>query len=192
MPSPVWWSKASVEEKEQAIRVLNKQASSLGPVSLPPIPKWDQRRRGVLFGDDLRRFGQEMRKADEPLRHVHEQWEAIEKWQNGSPLPSDVRRCRYEACKTPTPFFLVRASRSGRVFCSPKCARGHHATLCMRQKIRTARERKLRRLRNTLRNFRGLLNWKERAARKARVTQNFVTYAIRLGEITAPKMRGDR
>jgi hypothetical protein len=182
MPSPVWWSKARVEEKEQAIRVLNKQASSLGPVSLPLIPEWDQRRRGVLFGDDLRRFRQKMRQADEPLRHVHEQWEAIEKWQNGAALPSDVRRCRYEGCKTKT-FLLVRQSRPGRVFCSPECARSHHATLCMRRKVQAARERKLRRLRNALKDFRGLPDWKERAARKARVTPNFVTYAIQRGEL---------
>lgn len=186
MQTPVWWTKASIEDKELAIRVLNRQASSLGAVSLDPIPNWDQRRRGVLFGDDLRRFRQGMRQADEPLQQVHEQWEAIEKWQKGASLPTDIRQCRREGCKT---FLLVRKSRPRRVFCSPKCARAHHAKLCMREKIRESRERKLKRVRSAIRLFRDLPDWKERVARKARVRKNFITYGVRRGELRTPAER---
>jgi hypothetical protein len=54
----------------------------------------------------------------------------------------------------------------------------------MNAKIQKIRERKLARVRSALKAFRGRSDWKKRTARRARVTENFVSYAIRRGELT--------
>ena len=177
---PVWWRKADDKTKERAIRVLNGQAFSLGSVHFNGMAEWEQFRRGLLFADDLRRFMQKMREQDEPLQEQREQLEAIRKWQSGAPLPHDIRRCRYERCRR---FCLVRKSRPGRVFHSSKCGRNYRAAKCMRERVRQTRERKLKRVRAALKMFRHLPDWRERTASKARVTVNFVSYAIRRGEL---------
>ena len=175
--------------------MLNKEAPSLAlrddsgriePVQLAAIPEWEQALKGTLFGDDLRRFHQKMRRANDPLGEARQQLEAVLKWKTGAPLPADIRRCRHERCRR---FFLVRRKRPGRFFHSEKCGGNYRAAKCMRGKIRETRERDLKRLRNALKSFRGLLDWKERAARKARVSKNFVTYAVRFGDVKIPRVR---
>jgi hypothetical protein len=192
MPSPVWWSKASIEDKEQIVRLLNGEASARWPFLGPPVRVQTKERnraqQRIRVGLPAQQSVERQVRADRKV--FVEQYKRVGQfleWRGSGELPSDIRRCKREGCKT---FLLVRQSRPGRVFCSPKCARGHHATLCMRQKIQAARERKLRRLRNALENCRSLPDWKERAARKARVTPNFVAYAVRRGEVQIPKTGG--
>jgi hypothetical protein len=55
----------------------------------------------------------------------------------------------------------------------------------MNRKIAEERAGKLERVRVAAESFRGSPNWKELTARRAGVTPNFITYAIRRGEIVA-------
>lgn len=179
MVSMGWWIKAGIKQKDRAIQFANKEAFSLGPVEQKAIPQWENARRGLLFGADLRKFRQEMRQSDRPLQDAREALKSILEWRAGGPLPSDVRKCRYARCSM---FFLVR-SRRNRVHCSRKCTLAFSATVAMRKRIQIARAHKLKRVKAALKQFRNLPDWKERAARKARVTQNFITYAIRRKEL---------
>ncbi|SRR6266436_355535 len=190
MPIPVWWRQATLGQREQVVRLLNQEPGAKWPFRGPVVRTWTTERtkadKRLKLGLPLSnaRLEGEVRSDRQVFLENQKRVGQFYEWRDGGELPPDIRRCRREGCKT---FLLVRQSRPGRVFCSQKCARGHHATLCMRQKIQAARERKLRRLRKALKNFRSLPDWKERAARKARVSKNFVTYAIQRGELTLKK-----
>jgi hypothetical protein len=193
-----WWSKASIEQKERAVRILNKkafppgQAASLGSLRYDPEISDDDRanyERGLMWADDLRRFSRKIRQAEKGLlpayerfllerEEIHDQFAAIKEWQSGAnlpPLPPDLRRCRYKLCSQ---FFIVSKTRKNRLSCSPKCGRKHGGAKAMNKK----RERKLEQV-IALKDSGQKLD-KKQIARRARVTPNFISYAIRRGEIT--------
>jgi hypothetical protein len=180
MPNTSWWEKADAEQKELAVRVANKEAFSLGSVRLPAISNWERYTRRLLTGSDLGEFRKSERRADQPLREVREQLATIIKWQNGAALPSDVRKCKYQRCAR---FFLVRQSRANRVFHSAECKRNCLSLTLMNARNHAIREKKLQRIISAMEEFENQPDWKLRTARKARVTANFITYAIRRGEI---------
>jgi hypothetical protein len=56
----------------------------------------------------------------------------------------------------------------------------------MNKKNHRAKEHKLQRVGVALTEFRNMPDWKERVAKRARVTLNFITNAIRRGELQIP------
>jgi hypothetical protein len=186
MSSASWWDKATIEYKKRAVRVLNGEAFSLGEVRLPGLRRYKQFRKGLLTGEESHTFVRLMRKTWKLEQDTRDQLAAIVRWRNGADLPPDIRRCRYRRCSR---FLLVRSSRVDRCYCSPKCGRNYRASKSMNAKIQKVRERKLKRVRLALGAFQGRPDWKEQAARQARVSPNFISYAIRRGEL--PSDPGD-
>ena len=180
MPSSSLWRKADIETKERAIRVGNREAFSLGPVKLQGLREFARYKKGLLTGDERHAFIGKMRKDWGPVQDKHDLLAEVLRWRDSAARPQDVRRCKYKSCSR---FFLVRKSRADRRYCSPKCGRNYRASKSMNAKIQKLRERKLARVRSALKAFRGRLDWKERTAQRARVTENFVSYATRRGEI---------
>jgi hypothetical protein len=172
------------QTKERAIQRLNGVPGvSLGTISFPGDPEYDKYRRGLLAGDERRIYLAKLRIAYQPLQAKHELINAIMRWRAGAPLPPDIRRCKHRPCSK---FFLVRNSRPSKACCSERCGRNFRSSKSMNLKNAKLRQRKLVRLRIALRKLSGGPDWKERAAQRARVTKNFVSIAVRLGEIEAP------
>jgi hypothetical protein len=178
-----WWTKADIEAKERVVRMLNNERRkgdfSLGPVrhssrhSENQISRFE---RGLMTGEDLKAFRGRKREGwsrfIRDYAEIREQFALIEKWRNGAALPRDVRRCQFERCSR---FFLV-GKRPGRLSCSTNC--GSYF------RIQKARRRDLERVKIAMKSIPAdAHDWKERVARKARVTKNFVTYTIRRGEV---------
>jgi len=181
MPNAPWWASADTKTKERAIKVLNGEALSLGAVTLPGLRDFARYKKGWLTGAERHAFRGKMLATWQPVQRGHDQLSDILKWRGGAALPSDVRRCKYKKCSR---FFLVRKKRPTRLYCSPKkCGRNFRCSKSMNGKIQRIRERKLKRVRLALKAFRRIPDWKKRVARRARVTQNFVSYAIRRGEL---------
>lgn len=189
MASTTWWDAASPEYKERAVRVLNREVFSLGSVELAGLPDFERYQRGLLTGDEFRAFRIKRRTTWQPIDARRDQLSAIVQWRSSAALPPDVRRCRYKRCAR---FFLVSKSRPDRAYCNRTCGRNYRALKSMNAKKQGIRERKLKRVRNALKAFRGIPDWKERTARRARVTPNFISYALRRGEIKRTGQKGDR
>jgi len=208
MPTPTWLEKASTEDKEGVVKLLNGERADVETLS---------RRRPKLIGTDLDRWweyvfvnenlfrvpvgapsekyrlrarhgkrfasiAKEFKQEDAAREAIHSRLRDIENWRNGSAtVPSIIRRCRYERCGR---FFLVPKSRPGKLYCdSDVCGRNFRAAKSMNKKNHAARARKLRGVSRAIERFRDQPDWKERAARTARVSKNFITYAIRRGEL---------
>jgi hypothetical protein len=180
MPLLPWWDKASSEIKEQAIRIIKRQpgARSLGTVVLPGLREFENYRRDKLKGDELHTFLEKMKKTWQPVQERKGQLAAIEKWR--AVLLRDLRKCRNKPCPR---FFLLRRNRPTRLYCSKNCGRNYRSSKSMNRKIQKRRERKLKRVTIAWKAFQGMPDRKERTARRARVTPNFITYAIRRGEL---------
>jgi hypothetical protein len=184
-----WWTKADIEAKERVVRMLNNERRagdfSLGIVRHTPRHSKDQIsrfERGLMTGEDLKAF--RGRKREGWSRFIRdyaenrEQFALIEKWRNGAPLPRDLRRCQFERCRR---FFLV-GKRPGQLSCSTNC--GSYF------RIQKAKRRDLDRINAAMKSIPAdAPDWKERVARKARVTPNFITYAIRRGEVSLVRLR---
>lgn len=180
MLSASWWGKADIDSKERAIKVLNKEALSLGAVKLQGLREFARYKKGWLTGDARHAFIGKMRRDWQPVQDKHDQLAEVLKWRDGAARPRDIRRCKYKTCSR---FFLVRKSRADRLYCSPKCGRNYRASKSMNTKVKKIRERKLKRVRSAWKAFRGYPGRKQRTAQRAKVTENFVSYAIRAGEL---------
>jgi hypothetical protein len=175
------WDEKTDEYKDRAVKVLNREAFSLGEIKLPGLRAYKQFRKGLLTGDEAHLFRKLMRKTWQPEENARSELAEIVRWRDGISVPPlDIRRCRYRRCSR---FFRVRKSRVDRRYCSSKCGTNYRASKSMNSKINTARQQKLARVRSALKVFRGRPDWKERAARRARVTLNFISYAIARGEL---------
>lgn len=164
--------------EQQIIRVLNGQASSLGEVRLSAIPRWGELYRRAGLGLPTPNVERQVYRSEGELRTHRALLARILGWRNGSiPLPPNIRRCRY--CSR---FFQVE-SRGNRVYCEPKTCGAYYR---MRKKRQKDRERKLARVRVAWQRYREP-DRKFKAARRACVTQKFVSEAIRRGEL--PKKR---
>jgi hypothetical protein len=164
------------------VRLMNREVPSLGAVRLPALPSADLYERRALFGEDKRDYEKREGASNETLRERREQLSTVVGWRDGKPRPGDIRRCRHARCSR---FLLVRPSRRKRMYCSAKCSGNARASRSMNRKIAEERAGKLERVRVAAESFRGSPNWKELTARRAGVTPNFITYAIRRGEIVA-------
>jgi hypothetical protein len=186
-----WWANATKGQKEQIVRLLNGDATVRWPFRVPPVrttatkalQRTQERMRqkrslGLppLVSDMTKQFGTDHKFFFEHYQRIGQFYA----WRDGGELPHDLRRCRREKCRK---FFLVRKNRPGRVFCLTSCARNHHASVYMAKEATGARERKLARVRAAMKKHRPRTgDWKFYIARKARVSRNFVSYAIRRGD----------
>jgi hypothetical protein len=185
---PSYWKSATDEQKDRVVEVAKGNSFSLGEIRLKAIsevPGGKRVMRGVFFGEEDRRklfrnVQEAMDQADKPYLEIREMMHAIVSWRNGGPLPPDLRRCKYEKCRQ---IFRVRQHRSWRIYHSQKCKRTDGALKSMRAKRRAERDSQLQRVRAAWKIFRGLPDAKERTARRARVSPNFISFAIRRGEL---------
>jgi hypothetical protein len=185
-----WWDNAETEQKERVVRLLNGETHVPWPFPGPPVRVWGKARekaqQKIQRGLPVRIMEREVRKDRKIFVEYYRRVGQFYEWRVGTNLPADIRRCLYERCSK---FFLVRKTRAGRLYCSPKCGKNFRAVKSMNKKKRALAQRKLKRVRRALRVFRHRPDWKELTARRARVTTNFITYAIRRGEIKAPAAR---
>jgi hypothetical protein len=78
----------------------------------------------------------------------------------------------------------VSKSRPKKKYCTPAiCGRNVRVARFQNTRNRRIRKADLKRVRAARKLFRGMPDWKVRTALKARVKQNFISYAIRRGEI---------
>jgi hypothetical protein len=182
MPTLSWWYKKPIEYKERAVKVLNGEAFSLGVVNLPGLRSFNRFQKGLLTPDESRAFRKLMQKHWQSEQDAHNQLAEILKWRAGAPLPSDIRRCRrYPRCEK---FFLVGSRAKRLYYCaSQKCGGNYRSLKSMNKKKRRIAELKLKRVRLARKIFGHLPDWKERTAKRAQVTPNFISYAIRRGEL---------
>jgi hypothetical protein len=172
----------------RVVKVLNRQAFSLPGITVKKSDaEFEKYNKGLLTGDLKQAFTDKTRKlwedAGKDLAREHERLAEVLAWRNGATLPTGrLRRCKYEKCSK---FFLAPQSRPGCLYCKPKlCGRNYRALKCMNKKKQRTRRRDLERVKTAMKSIPlDAPGWKERVARKARVTPNFVTYAIRRREI---------
>lgn len=86
-------------------------------------------------------------------------------------------RCDY--CQD---FFEAKDLRDRR-YCSPECGHSQEAAKCASRDWASDRAEKLQRARDAQKLWPPDTDWKEFVAAKARVTKNFLTYAVRNGEL---------
>ncbi len=177
-----WWQGVTVREKRQAIRVLNRETPSLGPVNLPAIPKWRRWRERQSQRLPMPSVDLQLQHEARILSTRRARLETVMQWRATGILPQDVRRCKYAPCSR---FFLAPKHRPGKVYDSDRCGRNFRSAKCMNTKLAAVRACKLARVRRAKKAFRGMPDWKERTARRAGVTRNFVSYAVARGEIKA-------
>jgi hypothetical protein len=184
MSDLAWWDEASVEQKEQIVRWLNEEKILAWPFPLPKVRVWNKDRaraeQRIQHGLPVRHSLELQVRSDQKIHVEHyRRVGKIQEWKYGVELPADIRRCQHKCLK----FFLVSKSRPNRIYFSRKCASNYHASKTMNARIQKVRDRKLKRVRLALKVFGYQLDWKERTARRARVTRNFITYAVRRGEL---------
>jgi hypothetical protein len=165
MSDATWWNTLNSTVKKQILRIANSEAHSAGPISFDGIP------------DAATPRGQRaVRIQNARYRNHRKRVETALLLRSGALAYEDVRKCRYRRCSR---LFLVPKSRSKKQSCSVKCGRNFRQSKFKR----ATRDRELARVRRAWRVFRGRPNRKEKTARKARVTPNFITYAIRRKEL---------
>jgi len=185
MKDLAWWTKASIWAKKQTIRFLNEDSGARWPFPMPPVRVVDKRRKrvgervaiGLPVAEHLVK---EIRSDQKLLRDHYSRVGIVLEWKHAHHLPPDIRRCERVRCAK---FFLLEKTRLKRIFCSPKCGSNCRALRSMNKKKQEMREEKLVRLRIAVEKFRDRADWKDLAARQAGLTTNFVTYAVRRGEI---------
>jgi hypothetical protein len=172
------------------VRLLNGETHSSWPFLGPHVRVWGKAReraqQRIQHGLPVLIMERQVRTDRKIFVEHYRRVGQFYEWRDGATLPADIRRCLYKQCSQ---FILVRKTRAGRLYCSPECGKNFHALKSTNKKKRAVAQLKLKRIRHALRVFRHLPDWKERTARRARVTPNFITYAIRRGEIKAPAPR---
>lgn len=179
------WDKASTEQKECVIRRLNGDYRTSWPFSGgPPVRIMSRERITALVrrrkhGLPISRFIERERSDLRIYIQAVQRDGAYKSWMSGNGLPDDIRRCRNERCGR---FFLVPESRPGKVYHSATCGRNVRSAKSMKSRSQAERERKLSRVRAALEQFQSHPDQLRLAARRARVTPNFITYALRRRE----------
>jgi hypothetical protein len=194
MPSLPRLDEQQIEYGKRVVRILSNEAFSF-PVLYDPqitdreLERWEKGKVGYPESVKLNLRVHKAQASYTNKRHEALDWRAaILKWRDDGTLPKagmlrdivlNIRRCRHKGCAR---FFLV-TSRPTRVFCSSKCNGNYRALKSMNKKKREIREGKLKGVRTAVRKFKNRPDWKERAAHRARVTPNFISYAIRRKEV---------
>jgi hypothetical protein len=184
MSQPHWFDIVGPEYQAQVIKVLNRRSFHL-PAFVPKqdsIP-FEKYYAGLLTGDLLRKFRREAREAwkDQPLGL--ERLREVVRWRDGlEPLHPKIRKCGNARCGT---FFAV-TNRLSKTYCDRPCTTSETARRSMKAKHEKVRRPLLARARRAVKRYGHLTDWKRRAAEAAGVKMNFISYAIRRGEILAP------
>jgi hypothetical protein len=174
-----YWDTLKSKVKEQILRIANREAFSGGPTKRdtgnPGLSYVDGqttrsgRREMVITRSGLLELRRRLRVEQNHRNRVQTAFGL----QTGAVSYPDVQRCR--KCMK---LFLVPKSRPGKLG-HYDCGRNFRQSKFKKAK----RERELERVRPHWRKFGHLPDGKVRIARKARVTPNFIAYAIRRGEL---------
>lgn len=164
MVDKTWWYTVNTKVKKQVLRIANGKSMSAGPVKFGPIP------------DSSEESKQELRRQNGVYRNHRKRVETAVQLRSGTVTFSDVRTCRNTRCRE---LFLVPKGHPHKESCSIECGRNFRQLKFKK----AARERKLESVRAAMKRFRSRSDWKERVARAAGVTKNFISYAIRRGEV---------
>lgn len=122
-------------------------------------------------------------------QRVNDLFEAIKGWRE-RPLDwvqAELSEHIWE-CATCSRFFWAESKRQHR-YCSRACfrlARSDAAKRAVNRSRKAEHAGRLRRVQRAVGRFRNSANWKARAAIAAGVTKNWISYAVKRGEITAP------
>jgi hypothetical protein len=103
-----------------------------------------------------------------------------------SPLAQSLFQCK--KCRR---FELNTSGRLCRVYCSRSCGWRTTATVAVYSARKREKQEKLRRVKKVLKKWRGGSDWKKWAAERADVTPNWISYALRRGELAPPKKAVD-
>lgn len=156
------------------------------PELAPAMTDQDRHRLKMRLGKErLAAITEQLRKEEEDRQGIQARLLQVEKWRTGQePLPSDIRRCKNRKLrrKDYVHYFLTSPNRR-KQFCDDKCRGRYRTRKSDTSKAETERAPKLQRVRKAMKLYRGLPDWKDRAARRAGVTKNFITYAIRRKEL---------
>jgi hypothetical protein len=182
------WDEATVEQKEQIVRLLNGDKHARWPFPTPPVrvltKKWKRAWQRIQHGLPVQPSLESEVRADRKLFVEH--YRRIGKfyeWREGIDLPADVRRCQCHCSK----FFLVSKSQPTRKYYLPeRCGRNFRSLKSTNKTNHADEERKLKRVRTAMKACRRISNWKKWVARRARVKSNFITYWINRGKLTIP------
>ncbi len=125
-------------------------------------------------------------RATEQSRVVMEIVRAVDSWRGYSidNLHRELSPLLWR-CRTCGKYFLAKDQRS-RKLCSPECQDANRRTTAaaaVRKSFAEKRRTDLDRVRKVLAHCDYRDGWKRRVALRAGVTPNFITYAIRLGEL---------
>ena len=154
MSTPTWLEKASTELKDEVVKILNGQRVD-GAFSwrLPVIALWNEYvfvnehlflkrvensfekyRLRARHGDTFATVTKQLRAEEQFRNQAHSKLSDVENCRTGSvPLPSIIRRCRYEPCGR---FFLVPKNRPTRLYCDPDiCGRNFRSAKSMNKRI---------------------------------------------------------
>jgi hypothetical protein len=188
----------------RALPAINRQVLGLAVIRedgvIRPATEWDVHfaathpAKGAPSADTYRlrvrlerlSITEQLQREEREGLESHAKLLQVERWRTGKERPPpDVRRCKNRTRKGRDwrHYFLMSAKRPSREFCSEECRGRYRSRKSMNAIKRATRERKLKRLRRALKLYRGLSDWKARAARRTGVTQNFIAYAIRRKEV---------
>jgi hypothetical protein len=99
-----------------------------------------------------------------------------------SPLAQSLFRC--PRCHQ---FKVNNGTRLHRVYCSRSCGWRTTATASVYSARKKIKDEKLRAVRKVLKKWTGGTDWKRFVAERTNVTSNWISYAIRRGDLTHPK-----
>jgi hypothetical protein len=166
---------------------------------LPEISPVESARAHLFVG--------EQRKSFSDKKSIRKQWELfrenrasatstvgailklVDEMENEKPgrwrqlILSDLWRCLN--CRH---FFLGKTKRQ-HVYCSRKCASKTTAAAAMKSRRSADHAIKLRKVRFAVKRWKTRTDWKERSAKSAGVTANWITYAIHRGYLKSPQTR---
>jgi hypothetical protein len=166
MVDATYWDTLNATVKKQIIRIANGEARSAGSISFDGIPDI------TTAAAKLARRIQNAR-----YRNHRKRVEMALLLRSGAVSVEDVRCCRHKQCSK---LFLIPKSRPQKESCSVKCGRNFRQSKFKK----TARRRDLERVKIAMKSVPAdARDWKARVARKARVTPNFISYAIRFGQL---------
>jgi hypothetical protein len=173
-----WWSTLSPTVKKIALRIANDE----------PISRTKKLDNGQMVSEDLGMNFEGIpnpssaegrrKRLEQDLKYLNhrKRMEVGLLLKTGKLALRDVRRCRHKKCAR---LFLIPKSRPQKESCSLECGRNSRQSRFKSER----RSRAIARVRKFWKAMRGRADRKEQTARRAGVTKNFITYAIRRGDV---------
>lgn len=181
-----WFELVDAEYKARVLEVASGRAFSLPkfvPNQGPDSAESEKFHSGMLTGDLLKRYLRRRAEAWKDFPSGVARLNEVVRWRKGLELPPPmIRQCARPACRE---FFAV-TNRAAKTYCGRKCTAAESARRAMKAKHDRARRPMLMRAKRAVNQFREQPDWKQRASEAAGVTLNFISFAVRRGEIVAP------